>query len=238
MGKKIIPICSLLMVLMLSAGLATGQGKMDLPLQYERTVEKLGCDDTELSKEGIELWRKGSDLFLTKGKTAEGVKLLEKANEIEPKLTGPYAQLSLYYSLAENNPQKAIGLLQKGIKICPKYPDFYFTLANCYAEAGQHREAIHNLHQAKELGLVINPAYFFNLANSHAKLKEFDKAIAAYKECLALDPNKLNAWRNLAIAHYEKGDKKNAIECAKKLEQLDPNGQFGAWARETIKRMK
>ncbi len=222
---------------MFSAGLATGQEKMNIPLQYERNVEKLGCS-TELNKEGVELHEKGIKLFSTRGKTAEGVKLLEKSIEMEPKLTHSYTQLSLYYALIENNPPKAITLLQKGIKVCPKDPDLYFALANCYAETGQHKEAIAHFYKAKELGLVITPSYFYNIGNSYAKLKEFEKAITAYKECLALDPNKLNAWRNLTIAYYEKGDNKRAMECAKKLEQLDPNGQAGAWAREAIKRMK
>jgi len=38
-------------------------------------------------------------------------------------------------------------------------------------------------------------ALIYNVGNSHAKLKEFDKAIPAYKQCLALDPNKLKPGR-------------------------------------------
>ena len=85
---------------------------------------------------------------------------------------------------------------------------------------------------------ALTPAFFYNLGNSHGALKEWDKIIENYSEALAKDPEHFNTRRNLALTYYSKGDRKAAIECAQELEKLDPNGKFGAWAREAAARMK
>jgi len=206
-------------------------------LKYEKEFKDKGCGN-KLNREGLKLQDEGLGLFFTKGKTAEAVNLLEKAIEHEPRLHPSYIQLSSYYLSVGKNPKKAILLLKKGVKHCSRQPILYLSLANAYAFSEQHQEAIINYNKAEEVGMEPTPPFHYNLANSYAKLKEFDKAIDNYRKALSMDEKHFNAWRNLVITYYEKGDKKNAVECARKLEKLDPTGNFDAWAREAIKKMK
>jgi len=229
--------CLIAFVLALSFNSVSAQEQIVPKLKYKKELKEKGCG-SDLNKEGVGLQDKGLDLFFVKGKTAEAVKLLEQAVELEPRLFPSYSQLTFYYSEVQNNHLKAITLLIKGIKHCPKEPLLYYGLADCYARIKQHQDAINNYNKAKELGMEPAPPFFYNLGNSYAEIKEYDKAIENYKAALKLDPKKFDAWRNLVIAYYQKGDKKNAIKYAQELEKVDAKGDFGAWAREAIKQMK
>ena len=225
------------LILAFSVGFASGQEQTVPKLKYEKKIEVKGCGD-QLNKEGLKLQDKGLELFFVKGRTTEAVDLLEKAIKLEPRLFPSYMQLGFYYLEVENNPEKAITLLKKAIEHCSKVPLLYQSLADCYARIEQHHEAIHNYNKAEELGIEPAPPFYYNRGNSYSEVKEYDKAIENYKKAVELDPKKFNAWRNLVIVYYQKGDKKNAIKCAKTLEKLDPKGDFGAWGREAIRMIK
>ncbi|MBM3746067.1 MAG: tetratricopeptide repeat protein [Acidobacteria bacterium] len=206
-------------------------------VKYESEMKEEGCG-ANLNPEARSLQKQGLELFFTKGKTAEGVALLEKAVAAEPRLIPAYVQLGMYYALADNAPKKSVTLLQAAVGHCPKSPRLHVALAQACAADKQHQEAVKNYHQARELGLELSPSFFQDLGNSHAALSEWDKAIENFQEALKRDEKNLNARRNLAIAYYRKGDKKKAVETAQEVEKLDPNGKHGAWARFAISQMK
>ncbi len=128
--------------------------------------------------------------------------------------------------------------MKKAISYCPEEPAFYFSLGNSYSQNKQYLEAIDNLNKAKEFGYEPKPSLHYNLGNNYAQLKKYDEAIENYKETLRHDKKHFNAWQNLIITYYKKGDKNNAIKLANELAKIDDKGEYGAWAKEAIRQMK
>jgi tetratricopeptide (TPR) repeat protein len=52
---------------------------------------------------------------------------------------------------------------------------------------------------------------------------DYDRAIAEYRKSVAIDPQHINSWRNIAAAAMRKKDKALAAEAIEKLAGLEPN---------------
>lgn len=56
---------------------------------------------------------------------------------------------------------------------------------------------------------------------------DYEGAIAAYGEALALDPGLVDALHGLALAHAEKGDLEAAIEAARRITEVSADDPLG-----------
>ncbi|MCF2136699.1 MAG: tetratricopeptide repeat protein [Candidatus Thorarchaeota archaeon] len=63
---------------------------------------------------------------------------------------------------------------------------------------------------------------WFNVARVYEQKGEFDKALEAYEEAIALDAGFAKAWYYKAKLHHQLGQKAKAEECARKVLILAP----------------
>jgi tetratricopeptide (TPR) repeat protein len=68
----------------------------------------------------------------------------------------------------------------------------------------------------------------FDAANGLLAVGELEAAVAAYRECVALEPDFFDAWHALAMALLKTGHTKEAIGCGLKAVTLRPNDLL-AW---------
>jgi len=63
----------------------------------------------------------------------------------------------------------------------------------------------------------------FDRAVDHVADGELDKAVEAYREAIAIDPEYADAWQALALAYNDLNQHERAIEAAKRLCELTPD---------------
>jgi Flp pilus assembly protein TadD len=68
----------------------------------------------------------------------------------------------------------------------------------------------------------------FDDANGHLALGELEEAVAAYRRCVALDPEFFDGWHALGMALLKTGHVKEAIGCGLQAVTLRPNDLL-AW---------
>lgn len=68
----------------------------------------------------------------------------------------------------------------------------------------------------------------FDEANGLLAVGETEAAVAAYRECVALDPDFFDGWHALGMALLKAGHTKEAIGCGLKAVTLQPNDLL-AW---------
>jgi tetratricopeptide (TPR) repeat protein len=130
-------------------------------------------------------------------------------------------EVSIYTSLA--NLYKDKGDLEKGSAIInlgkvqfPGNTDLIITEANMYISTNNHAKAVESLMVAKEkepnnVSVLYAIGVTYDLLKNDTKLPDaeragyFDKAISAYKETIALDPNYFDAVFNLGAIYFNKG---------------------------------
>ena len=224
--------------------------------QYEYTNVRY---ENYIIGEAIKFMNDGIDILLTLDTSNQAIQILEKAVELEPKLSIAYLYLSFYYLQVEHDSQKSKAIIIKGIEHCSGEPYLYFALANAHAFDEEYQQAIINYRKSLELlyfaladSNAFNEEYqqviilelwndnvsvsslFYNLANCLTKVKENKKAIEIYKRAIKFYPNHFKAWKNLIIMYYIEGDKNNFVEYADKLWKLDYFGMYGVWAKYAI----
>jgi tetratricopeptide (TPR) repeat protein len=223
-------------VLLWATSPISGQERVVPNLLQARGIKEKGCGSS-LNEKALALQEKGLDLSLIRGRNAEAITLLEEAVSLEPRLIPAYIQLTAFYNATEN-PKKSISLLTKAIDHCPHAPILHTLLATSLSRDGSYNSAIEHYAKARELGFEPDPSFFYNLGNSYYRIGDYDKALSNYREALKLDPNKLEALKNMVVAYQRKGDTKSARETAEILAKRDPGGEYAKWAIEALKRMK
>jgi len=64
---------------------------------------------------------------------------------------------------------------------------------------------------------------YYDLGMAEFAMAEFEKAIEAYKQAIALDETFFDAWHALGMAFLRAGDLSSAIEAGKRAVSLNPN---------------
>jgi tetratricopeptide (TPR) repeat protein len=64
---------------------------------------------------------------------------------------------------------------------------------------------------------------YFRLGNSHYEAGQWDQAVTAYKQAIAMDPNYQPAYANLGVTYYQQQQFELAVSQYKKALELDPN---------------
>lgn len=68
----------------------------------------------------------------------------------------------------------------------------------------------------------------------YTELKEYDKAVAAFRGVLEIDPLAGNAWVNIAHAYWRKGDAAEAKEAIAQALKINPDNRPAQQLREAI----
>ncbi|MBN2412881.1 tetratricopeptide repeat protein, partial [candidate division KSB1 bacterium] len=133
----------------------------------------------------------------------------------------------------QQNFQKAIDFLEKEINYVPKNYEAQYLLGYCYAEY----ELYIKMNRCFDNSLAITNEYYdqikeirtkywvlvFNEGVNNIKKNQIELAIKNFITCIQIDNNKIEAYRNLAIAYTQKGMYKEAIETYQTAIKLDPD---------------
>ena len=76
-----------------------------------------------------------------------------------------------------------------------------------------------------------------DFGNTFFQRKDYDRALTEYRKSIAIDPNHLNSWKNIAAAALQKGDKAAASEAVSKLSALAPQSAETEAYREQLDKM-
>jgi len=125
------------------------------------------------------------------------------------------------YSLHQQGDLKnAEALYQQILKLDPKHPDANRLLALIAFSFGHYQEALRLLN----IAIVAAPKFaqnHFILGGIYKRLKEEDKAIAAYKKSISLKPDFIEAHNNLGLLYKDKMQLTDAVasfKCALKYQ--------------------
>lgn len=186
-------------------------------------------------KAGLDEFYKGTD----NAKRAAGITKVEQALARDPRMPEAYGALYLYYVNMQRNVGKAIAHLESGVKHNPQSPGVRMHLGNAYSAADRPRDAMEQFNAALKLSPapVARASLHYNIGNQHERAGDLRAAMASWRSALEADEKHFNARRNLAIGHYRSGSREAARKEAERLIELDPNGNFGNWGREALRRM-
>jgi len=125
----------------------------------------------------------------------------QKAVELDPDYYEAWGFMGLHYKMRIQY-EEAIDAFEKALRACP--PDdrgqrllLAFNLADCYTvmKKWDQSEAMLNRIIVEFPG---HPDAYYHLGRSHQWQGEYAQAVPSYQRCLDLEPDKVDAWLNLA----------------------------------------
>ncbi|MFH1379468.1 MAG: tetratricopeptide repeat protein [bacterium] len=179
-------------------------GRIDAALEAVERLQKL--DDAN-----VDTYFLAGSIYLLKGDLEKSVESFLKVLELEP--SNKDALLYLAGIVSEKEPARAIEYLKKYIAIDPQSPEVYFELGMLYQTSSKkgYERAVKSFEKAVEL----DPAFFnayLGLAQLQEKHNNYTESIAAYENCLELDPDNKLLRAHLGILYLHVGDVKKAEE--------------------------
>ena len=190
----------------------------------------------DVPPEAIELKDRGLKLAFDQNRLPDGVKLIEQALALDPRIPDAYNALYLHYAAGLKDPDAAIAWLTKGVEACPTAGGIHFDLGNAYSDAGRHDDAAAAFKQSISLRFS-NASVWFNLANAYGRGGKPADAVPCYRQALELDATHDRAHRNLIIALHQSNDRPAGLKEARLYLERYPTGERAAWAREAIRRL-
>ena len=172
-------------------------------------------------------WREvGSALMRAKRFADSEAAFRRAANESED----PGCRVNLGCAiLAQGRPADAIAPLRQALAAAPHLVEALLPLAQALRQTGAPREALKHLQRLAE-GQPNNGAVFFALGLVCDDLRDRQGAVAAYRHCIAVQPNIPEAHVNLGAALQQIGEFDEAMQCYRQAMRLRPD-TFGRIAQ-------
>lgn len=169
------------------------------------------------------------------GHSAEAIGVYAKALEVKPDMAEIYCNLGSIYAKGKKW-QQAIEHYQKSTVIDPKNATPYRNLARVWDELGEYEKSSDCFFKAIEIKpKLISAQNHLDLANNLLEEKQLERAIACYKNCLKLEPKRLNVYVQLAEALEQNGQTEEAMFYYKKLAQLQTAEHSSSQAQSKIR---
>jgi len=173
----------------------------------------------------------------------------EAAGEKDPNVHLLWAKLGEAYDTAERN-DEAAQAYQQAISTKPDVPGYYNNLGNVLARAGKIEEAKAAYSKSAELDPPNAATAWRNFGISLYNANRLADAIEPLQKATELDPKNAQAWYLLGASLLMKmttkkvGDREEVqlapgtVEAYQKAEELDPNGPWGAQAKQGLTDLK
>lgn len=173
----------------------------------------------------------------------------ESASEKDPNVHLLWAKLGEAYDTAGRN-DEAAQAYQQAITAKPDTPGYYNNLGNVLARAGKIEEAKATYTKSAELDPANAATAWRNFGISLYNANRLADAIEPLRKSTELDPKNAQAWYLLGASLLMKmttkkvGDKEEVqlapgtVEAYQKAEELDPNGPWGAQAKQGLTDLK
>lgn len=164
--------------------------------------------------------------------------------------------------------QKAISFFEEAVQINPCFCEAYFNLANLYRQeikipqsiaclkkiieiegihgdlgklAKKEIDSFEKMFQktsGKTLAEYLHSHTLFDEAFTSLRKEEYREAISLFQQVLTLEPNHVQSYGNMALAHSALGEQKIALQYLDKALLLDPTYEPAQQNRENILRLK
>jgi TolB-like protein len=184
----------------------------DAPIEIKPATENLNAYDAYL---------KARDLYLARGKAnvSESMRLFEYAVEIDPNfargwegLAGVYAIATSWGILDRDYSAMALVAAKRALEIDPELPGPYAVIGLTYRThyPTPWGESIDNLQKAVERDpKATDPVLWLGM--DFLAVGEFDQAIAAFNQCLAIDEAVKLCRKYRSLSYLIKGDTERAV---------------------------
>ena len=114
-----------------------------------------------------------------------------------------YAKLGdVYFNLGDK--AKGVETLETGFVKFPQSQSILIGLINYYLESGENTDRLFELIGQAKQNEPNNVSLYYVEGNIHKQLGDFDKALAAYKECATVDPNYDFGYHGQGVLLYDK----------------------------------
>lgn len=164
--------------------------------------------------------------------------------------------------------QRALSFFEKAVQINPWFCEAYFNLASLYRQEikipqsvaclkkiieieGTHGdlgklakkdldwlEKMFQKSSGQTLEEYLHSHTLFDQAFACLRREEYREAISLFQQVLTLDPNHVQSYGNMALAHSALGEQKIALQYLDKALLLDPTYEPAQQNRESILRLK
>jgi arylsulfatase A-like enzyme/Flp pilus assembly protein TadD len=162
-----------------------------------------------------------------KGKTDEGIEILQKIIEERKDFDQAYAYLATLHKV-KGNYGKAVEVLREGYQYCPKSYEVITTFGLFLTEVREYDMAIHILQEGLKL-IDYDPDIWNYLGVAYWRKGELDEALEAFSKSLELDNNYPIAFNNTGSVYLSKflktkdrSDLEKSIQNFEKAIELDP----------------
>jgi superkiller protein 3 len=160
------------------------------------------------------------NLYLKLGEVTKGRRYL--GNAVSQRDTPPEMVYNYAVSLMKDKKYTAaIDPLRRVTRERPDWPQAWAALASSLRLAGQYAAAIEPYQRALEL--TPDPKLAFAMGVSANKAGDSNKAVMAYQQALALDPEYVEARYNLSLVFMDVGRYEEALTSFDKLMELEPD---------------
>src|SRR5437588_8574002 len=173
---------------------------------------------------------------------------LEQTNETDPNRNIVLARLGEAYEV-DNKYSDAAAAYAKAVALKPD-PSYYNNLGNSLARTGKIDDALTAYQKAIELDPMNTAMYWRNFAIGLYNSGRIKESVDPLKKATEADPKNAQAWYLLGAAlvntmdFKQEGDKMTpvmqpgTVEAYQKAMDLDPNGPYGAQAKDGLEQLK
>jgi adenylate cyclase len=167
------------------------------------------------------------DVWLGAGKSPQeslmkAVELARKALELDKSMASAYGLLGQYFTMLRQH-EKGIAEAQKAVDLDPSSSRAHFALAFSLNFAGRYEEAIPHFEKAIRLNPFGPPNFWHHLAIAYQQTEQYDKAIAALKRTLRVEPRDVLAYVILTSTYMRAGREEEGRATAAEILKIDPN---------------
>jgi tetratricopeptide (TPR) repeat protein len=194
-------------------------------IQYWRNTESLFGYAIDVDPDNWVALMNLGNYYAAKGEQSQALQLLDRTLELKPDRSDVYNNIGLVYNNTKEYP-KAETYIRKGLAIdkgndANGTAEMYNNLGVALANQGRFDEAIASYNQALKLRGDY-PEALSNLGGAYVAVNEPRKAIELFSEAVSADNRSVQAYYGLIMTYQKLGEKQEAYEALKRLEQYDP----------------
>ena len=131
----------------------------------------------------------------------------------------------VYFNLGDK--AKGVEILETGFVKFPQSQSILIGLINYYLESGENTNRLFELIGEAKKNEPENVSLYYVEGNIHKQLGDFDSALAAYKESLAVDPNYDFGYHGQGALLYDK-----AVQLSEKAQSELDDAKYNALVKE------
>lgn len=183
-------------------------------------------DDFEKYQHGV--------VFYKEGRMGEAIKNFKAVLGRYPSSTIVLINLGMALE-AEGRGDEAAIQYKDAIKADSRAADAYYNLGNILLQSGKLKEAEENFRKASE---IKRDADTFNqLGLTYYREGLIDRSVESFREAIGINPRYAQAYNNMAISLFRKGDFKDAFLMFRKAFELEPGNEDFEKNMERAERM-